>query len=197
MVSEIANTTARIITKLYGNGNINKAALASLRGAENIDNPRARMVWPIMFSEINEKYLSNDPTGMASNAENSIYTAIRCYAIYQQGTNDEVYATSIGDDASGKTLFKALSKARGSGPSRDALDRRVQNLLASRNIRSVNKSVTQLVRIIKSNNNRLKIDFGQLASDLYYFSVSFNLANQVCLKWGQQYYWIENSVMSV
>lgn len=193
MVSEITNITARIISRLYGNGNVDKATLASLRGAENIESPRARTIWPIMFSEINEKYLSHDPTGKPSNTENAIYTAIRCYAIYQQGVNDEVYASSYGDKANGEALFRSLSKIRGTGTSRDALDRRVQNLLSSRNISSVTKSVTQLVRIIKSNNPKMKIDFGQLAADLYYFSVSFNSANQVCLKWGQQYYWVANS----
>ena len=70
-----------------------------------------------------------------------------------------------------------------------ALDRRVQALLASRNLANTVKSITQLTRILKSSNRELKVDYAQLAQDLFLFETSFEMANRICLKWGQQYYW--------
>lgn len=44
MANEIATITARIINKLYGNGEQDKAVLASLRAADTIDSKRAQAV---------------------------------------------------------------------------------------------------------------------------------------------------------
>lgn len=184
MTSEIANTTAKIISALYGNGAPDKASLASLREAETIDSRRAHDVWPILFSEMDERYLSKD-VGKPTSAENAIYTSLRCYSIYQQGIDHNVYASK---GTEGLALFVALAKLRNNEEIRNALDRRVQNLFSNRNILSVIKSVTQLVRILKSNDRNLLIDYADLAQDLYYFQNSFESSKRVFLKWGQQYY---------
>lgn len=193
MENEIAATTARIINKLYGNGEPDKAVLASLRAADTIDSKRAQAVWPVMFSEISEKDISNDPTGRPTYAETAIYAALRCYAIHQQAVEDSVYAQSFSKDKTkkpeGVTFFNALAGLRTNDETRVALDRRVQALLSSRNITNTVKSITQLTRILKANNRKLKVDYAQLAQDLFLFETSFEMANRICLKWGQQYYW--------
>ena len=89
----------------------------------------------------------------------------------------------------GVTFFNALAGLRTNDETRVALDRRVQALLASRNLANTVKSITQLTRILKSSNRELKVDYAQLAQDLFLFETSFEMANRICLKWGQQYYW--------
>lgn len=185
MENEIAATIARIINKLYGNGEPDKAVLASLRAADTIGSKRAQAVWPVMFSEMPEKYISNDPTGRPTYAETAIYTALRCYAIHQQAVEESVYAKY----PEGVTFFNALAGLKTNDETRVALDRRVQALLASRNLANTVKSITQLTRILKANNRTLKVDYAQLAQDLFFFETSFKMANRICLKWGQQYYW--------
>lgn len=193
MANEIAVTTAKIINKLYGNGNPDKAVLASLRATDTIDSKRAQSVWPVLFSEMSEEDISNDPTGRPTYAETAIYTALRCYAIHQQAVEDSVYAQSFSKDKTknleGVTFFNALAGLRTNDETRVALDRRVQALLSSRNITNTFKSITQLTRILKANNRKLKVDYAQLAQDLFLFETSFEMANRICLKWGQQYYW--------
>ena len=192
MENEIAATTARIINKLYGNGEPDKAVLASLRAADTIDSKRAQAVWQVLFSEMSEKDISNDPTGRPTYAETAIYTALRCYAIHQQAVEDSVYAQSFSKDKTknpeGVTFFNALAGLRTNDETRVALDRRMQALLASRNLANTVKSITQLTRILKANNRTLKVDYAQLAQDLFFFETSFKMANRICLKWGQQYY---------
>ena len=51
------------------------------------------------------------------------------------------------------------------------------------------RSITQLVQIMKSRHRDTKVDYAQLAQDLYYFGLSYEAANRIRLKWGQQYYW--------
>ncbi|WP_338146886.1 type I-E CRISPR-associated protein Cse2/CasB [Ligilactobacillus agilis] len=190
MENEIAATTARIINKLYGNGEPDKAVLASLRAADTIDSKRAQAVWPVMFSEMSEEDISNDPTGRPTYVETAIYTALRCYAIHQQAVEESVYAPSASKDknSEGVTFFNALAGLRTNGDTKAALDRRMQALLASRNLANTVKSITQLTRILKANNRTLKVDYAQLAQDLFFFETSFKMANRICLKWGQQYY---------
>lgn len=193
MANEIAVTTAKIINKLYGNGNPDKAVLASLRATDTIDSKRAQAVWPVMFSEMSKEDISNDQTGRPTYAETAIYTALRCYAIHQQAVEDSVYAQSFSKDKTkkpeGVTFFSALARLRTNDETRVALDRRMQALLASRNLANTVKSITQLTRILKANNRTLKVDYAQLAQDLFFFETSFKMANRICLKWGQQYYW--------
>ncbi len=195
MANEIADKTKRIIRKLYGNGTPDKAVLASLRTAETITSLRAKDVWPLLFSELEEKDLSKDPKGTPIRAEVAIYTALRCYALAQQGVEQSAYAPAwngkkdTDKKAEGTTLFQALSQMRLNAKNSGALDRRVHTLLATRNTSSVIRSITQLVQIMKSQYGDIKVDYAQLAQDLYYFTLSYEAANHIRLKWGQQYYW--------
>ena len=195
MANEIASKTQRIIKKLYGDGNPDKAVLASLRAAETVTSMRARDVWPVMFSEMEGKDLSNDAQGTPTRAEIAIYTALRCYALAQQGVEQSVYASAWNarkdsdKKEKGVTLFQALSSMRQKETDSTALDRRVQTLLSTRNSFSVIRSITQLVQIMKSRHRDTTLDSAQLAQAPGYFGLSCEAANRIRLKWGQQYYW--------
>lgn len=191
MSNEIAKVTAEIIYSLYNNGNPDKAVLASLRHAEKINDHRAEDVWPVMFSKMSESDVSNSPQGKATKQETAIYAAIRCFAIYQQGSDELSYVSSknIDSEKKGQQIFVALADLRKNEDKRVALDRRVQNLLSATSIESVTKNVTQLIRILKSANRNLLLDFSQLAQDLFFYQMSYESSRQVFLKWGRQYYW--------
>ena len=160
MANEIAKVTAQIIYSLYNNGNLDKAVLASLRHAVTIKDNRAENVWPIMFSKMAASDISSDPQGRETRQETAIYTALRCFAIYQQGLTELSYASSnqVNAEDKGQQLFVALADLRKNQDKQAALDRRIQNLLSSTNIDSVAKSVTQLVRILKSADRNLLLD---------------------------------------
>ncbi|MDF9445406.1 type I-E CRISPR-associated protein Cse2/CasB, partial [Limosilactobacillus mucosae] len=139
MANEIAKVTAQIIYSLYNNGNLDKAVLASLRHAVTIKDHRAENVWPIMFSKMAASGISSDPQGRETRQETAIYTALRCFAIYQQGLTQLSYASSnqVSAEDKGQQLFVALADLRKNQDKQAALDRRIQNLLSSTNIDSV------------------------------------------------------------
>lgn len=199
--NSIRAITGRIIYQLYNNGNVNRGALATLRRTTSITDKGAEKIWPFIFEEIDKKSVILSKNGKPTKQENAIYTALHCYAMFQQGNdNDCVYASmpiSKQDkneentkEEYGVTLFNALRQIRNSDSKiADALDRRVTALLATTNIGSAINSITHLVNILKGKKIVTKIDFAQLASDLNVFQSNSKAAREIALKWGQDYYW--------
>lgn len=197
MPSEVKRTTDRIIRTLYRDGSPDKAVLASLRNAPTITSHRAEVVWPVIMANLDEDQLSHAKDGAPTPEEVAVYTAIRFYAIHQQGNNDSfVYASAFGDESEGETLFGALGKLRGNEDLRVATDRRVQPLLATTNVSSVINSLSHLVSILKSHSKAQQIDYALLAQDLYGLQRSYEQASRVRLRWGQQYYSVKQSKKS-
>lgn len=186
MNHRIAKATSKMIMQLYNNGNPNNAVLASLRTSQSVDDHNATDVWPVMFSNLESSDLSKN--GLPTYAEIAVYTALRCFAIYQQGHGQTcMYASSL-SDGGGQTLFKALAKLRQGGNLSDSLDKRIQNVLATNNLQMTINIVVQLISILKQQDSVMKIDFARLAQDLFYFQISPDSARRVHLMWGQEYF---------
>ncbi|WP_236149816.1 type I-E CRISPR-associated protein Cse2/CasB, partial [Lactobacillus delbrueckii] len=66
--------------------------------------------------------------------------------------------------------------------------RRVQALLGTNNYNAVIDQLVHLMQIIKSKKTGIKIDYARLAGDLYKFQFGYRQANEVRLRWGEQYY---------
>ena len=181
-ISKITNNI--IENRLYDNGNFVKGALASLRGSNSLLSKKATAVMPVMLSKLAKNSLSVD--GTPTYAENAVFTALRCYAIYQQGNDHYV------NGSSSKSIFEALAQLSQNDDLRDALDRRMSILLGSTNFNGVSNSIIHLLQILKSHDRNQTLNFASLAQDLYNFQFSFENARKVCLRWGRQYYWHDN-----
>ncbi|KAE9564830.1 CRISPR-associated Cse2 family protein [Companilactobacillus paralimentarius DSM 13238 = JCM 10415] len=177
-MGKIEKVTDRVIRSLWRDGKPDKAVLSNVRGAATLLSRQAQSVWPVMMANLDEKMLSRD--GRPTYAETAVYAAIRFYAIHQQGQTQFVYSSVHGDDENkGVSLFKALAQLRNQPDRQEALDRRVKALLATSNVASM----------IQSLSHSIKIDYALLAQDLYDAQFGVDVANQVHLRWGQQYYW--------
>ena len=183
--TNITSTTRRLIRTLYGDGQPNKAVLASLRTAYELSSPQAQPVWPLLLGNLDTNDLSRN--GRPTHAETAIYTALHLYALHQQGHDAIVDGAAYGDDATGRTLFGVLAQLRQRPDSQVALDRRIQPLLASTNFKSVVNALTHIVSIIKGQTST-PIDYAALAQDFYWFQASYESANRVRLRWGEAYY---------
>lgn len=181
----IARTTSNIIRSLYDSGDVNKAVLASLRNSNSLLNKKAENVIPVLIQELPKEALSKD--GTPTKEENAIFTALRCYAIYQQG-NDNCVQRSLQKDG-GNRICEALANLRKDSDLQVALDRRMSILLASTTFSSVSNSIVRLIQILKSHDRNQLIDFADLAQDLFIFQFNNENARKICLKWGEQYYW--------
>lgn len=197
MRNSIAAPVARIIRQLYGNGNINKAVLASARHGASMLSPQAQAVWPVMMAALPEPMLSRN--GEPTYAETATYAAIRLYAIHQQGIEKVcVYEPFRGYNNEGGTrLFSALADLQQNKKTKATLDRRVQALLATTNVDSVINSLTHLVAILKAKNRECQIDYALLAEELFKFQMNYDLANRVRLNWGRQYFYSVNKVSAI
>ena len=185
----IANKTRQIIHVFYNSGNVNKAGLAYLRQSKSLNSPKAMMVLPDIMRFMDTDMISR--SGEPTRAEVAIFTAVRLYAFHQQSKEVSVYGPVNSNDSEeplGKQIFTVLRELRKNQKTRPALDGRVQQILGATNIASVNNSLNQLIRIIKSADLSIPIDYGLLARDLFDFQMSYEQANRVRLRWGQQYF---------
>lgn len=186
MKNTIEDITERIIFQLYNQGQIDKAALSSLRRSISITSKQATCIWPLFLTTMDREDLSKD--GHPTHAEIAIFTAVRCYAIYQQANEKDVFAPHKGKKKTGLTLFEALSKLRQDNNLQKALDRRVESLLASTEINNVVNGIVHLLEILKSHYKYLQIDYSLLAQDLFRFQFGNASAREVSLTWGEQYF---------
>lgn len=191
MAFEIEKATERIIRQLYNNGDTDKASLSALRSAATIDGYRAQKVWPVFLSNLDEKWLSKN--GKATREETAIFAAVRMYALHQQASDSCVfgrrnYSDKKDEKTNGRELFEALNLLKQGTDSHEALDRRVQALLGTNNISATIDQLIHLMQIIKSKKTGIQIDYARLAGDLYRFQLGYRQANEVRLRWGEQYY---------
>ncbi|MGM9910626.1 MAG: type I-E CRISPR-associated protein Cse2/CasB [Lacticaseibacillus absianus] len=191
MAFEIEKATERIIRQLYNNGDTDKASLSALRSAATIDGYRAQKVWPVFLSNLDEKWLSKN--GKATREETAIFAAVRMYALHQQASDSCVfgrrnYSDKKDEETNGRELFEALNLLKQGTDSHEALDRRVQALLGTNNISATIDQLIHLMQIIKSKKTGIQIDYARLAGDLYRFQLGYRQANEVRLRWGEQYY---------
>lgn len=189
-MTKIERDTNNIITKLHEREGNDKAILAALRRSNSILSRQATVVWPLLFEYIKDK----DTFGENSRqtiSERAIFTALRCYAVFEQGNDmerDREY-----DNENAKSLFRNLSFLRKDERLRDALDRRAQAVLSTTNIEAVTRSLVSLTKIIKANNSAAIINYPELANDLYNFQLCFESARKVAIKWGREYFWINDN----
>lgn len=169
-----------IINQLWNQGDPDKAVLAALRNSKNLQSRSAIQAWPVLLAKLPASDLSTD--GRPTVIEQAVFTALRCYALYQQGKEVATF------DSQGPDLFSVLAIMRTDDDLRPALDRRVKIILGSRNYNGMVIGLVHLVQIIKTKGNRQPINFAALAQDLQNFQYDNDQARRVALKWGTQYY---------
>ncbi|MCI1290148.1 MAG: type I-E CRISPR-associated protein Cse2/CasB [Lactobacillus sp.] len=192
MNQSIARSVASMLVRLDNNDSGSKAMLANLRGCNSITDRKATIVWPLIFENIETDDLSK--TGVPTCAEKAVFSVLKLYAIYRQGSNtDTAYRSSFSKEQPGLTFFGSLAKLRKNEQIRDALDHRIQAVLASTNYDVAVNGIYHLMQILHSNLPNMEIDFAQLASDFYKYQCSFENARSICLLWGKQYFGLTNS----
>ncbi|WP_410504764.1 type I-E CRISPR-associated protein Cse2/CasB [Ligilactobacillus salivarius] len=171
---EIMSRTANIIKSISNQPYI----LSGLRAASRIDDPRAQRVWPYLFES------SKENSTCVTDEEKIIYMILRLYAIHQQGKNDQVCEFNRNE---GRTFIDELIRLRRLLDDVNGLDRRVNNLLATNNINYFYKQLVSLIKIMKSKNDDFKIDYVNLAKDMYYLQY-YSSSKKIRLAWGKKYY---------
>lgn len=189
MALDVRKAVRTAIKNIYSDGAVNKAVLAALRSANNILDHKAVVIWPIIFQSIQDKgFLSKN--NQPSYAENAVFMALKCWSIYQQGTDATLLcADNDGSDKGEGSFFRKLGQLKKEDQLTDSTDSRVKSVLIGNSFGGICHSLVTLVEIFKSKDNTALIDFPSLGQDLYNYQFNSEAARQVAFKWGQQYYW--------
>lgn len=182
----VYSVTKKIVLKLANqlenqfDTSVGIAMLARLRHSVGKPIDEAKEVWPILFENLPEKFLSQFDE--ASYEEIAILTAIQLYALYQQGRSQSVFDKNAEKYQNIGYSLKNLRKREDT----IAVDRRFNTMITASTFDELNYHLRHLVILLKSKSPETKIDFARLSDDLYWFLQ--NDSEAVRLKWARQYY---------
>ncbi|MGK4127897.1 type I-E CRISPR-associated protein Cse2/CasB [Ligilactobacillus saerimneri] len=188
MARRIQNATQNIIDNLFNNGAGSPGNMAALRATKTIDDRYAQRIWPLMMPYLSAEWIDND-----YNYElQAIYQTLRLYALHQQGQSDyrgNLLMVSASKKDGGIELLEALAILRQDRDERAGVDRQVARVLAAPNLQFLMNALVRLVKILKAKKGMIKIDYAQLAQDLYSFQWGGDSLRHLRFKWGAQYYY--------
>ncbi|WP_353893857.1 type I-E CRISPR-associated protein Cse2/CasB [Proteinivorax hydrogeniformans] len=179
----VFTVTGRILGRLeeirdYSSG---KAALANLRNSIGRPLSETIDVWPIVFEQMPEHFLSKN--GKLTSEEKAILTTLQIYALHQQGQSVNVNKRS--EKEKWNNIGISL-KALRNGEDTIAIDSRFNTMITSTTFEELIHHLRQLVRILKAKKQNEKIVYARLANDLYWYLR--NQEENVRLSWAKAYY---------
>lgn len=177
-----AKVVNRVLPRLISKNQKDSGKLATLRTVKEVTNPRANLIWPVLLNELSSL---SDYDGKANYSARAVYEALHLFAIYQQGQIRLMYTHEPKD-----SLMKALRTLR-MDPSLSnfvsGFDRQAQRTFEANNWIAVQNALRRLISMMKAHQGQ-PINFGRLASDLYWLQINDRLRRDVLFKWGNEYY---------
>lgn len=178
MTDTVFNVTGRIIMRLANTTQTSsgKATLARLRQSIGKNIAQTVEVWPEVFSELPESFLSR--TGEPTREEKAIFSSLQFYALHQQAKSESVNSLNKTDN-----IGQSLKSLRSKDDSK-AIDCRFNAMVTSSTFEELSNHLRHLIKLLKKSN--AKISYAQLADDLFWYQNGFE--DRVKLRWGQSYY---------
>lgn len=171
-----------------------KKMLAELRNSINRPLSGSIGTWGQIFS-----WLPADVLGRGQNLtkeEQAIIAALQLYALHQQSQSSNVTwlpkvekgtgAASAPDPDPYRNMGTALSQLRGGGNS-VAADRRFNAMIMASTFPELANHLRQLIKLLKAKSD-IKVDYPQLAEDLFWVLAGADTAEQVKIRWAKEYY---------
>lgn len=157
-----------------------KADLAKIRNSVGKPINEAVEVWPILFENLPEEFLSNNAT--ASNEELAIVTAIQLYSLHKQGG---VFRINTESDGKSKNLGYSLRVLR-TDDNTTSIDRRFNSMITSTTFDELYNHLKTMIKILKSKFPNVYVDYAKLAEDLFWYLNGHE--QDVRLRWAKEYY---------
>lgn len=181
----VYSVTSRIIKRIesLGDSPSSKANLAKIRRTVGKHLNEATDVWPILFDNLPEEFISN--YGQPTYEEVAVYHAIQLYALYNQGGQNFQQLSEHNKDSKKLNIGYHLSSLR-KEDNTTATDRRFNAMITSSNLEELVYHLRHMLNLLKSKSAHKKIDFAKLAEDLYWYQK--NNQETVRLEWARSYY---------
>ncbi|MDO5027510.1 MAG: type I-E CRISPR-associated protein Cse2/CasB [Tissierellia bacterium] len=179
----VFSTTNKIISIISNSLDISntKGILSKLRNSTGKPFEEIPSSLQIVYENIPEELLN--PNYNISNAERAIITALQLFAIHQQSKSYSV--NEIKEDRAWDNFGYSLSFLRDGGKN-IALDNRFNAMIRSTSFEELTNHLRQLVKISKSSDKNIRINYPKLAIDLYKFLN--NGQENIRLNWARAYY---------
>ncbi len=181
----VYSVTKNIIFKLevLSEQPIGKAYLAKIRNSIGKSINEAIDVWPILFENLPEEFLSK--TKNPKIEELSILTAIQMYALHKQGSDFKFYND---ENKKFKNLGYSLRILRLDNSI--SIDRRFNSMITSTTFEELSNHLRSLIKILKLKFPDMFVDYALLADDLFSYLKGYD--QDVRLKWSREYYKINS-----
>lgn len=156
-----------------------RATMAKLRNSIGKPLSETIEIWPLIFEKFPEDFLS--ASGIATDQEKAILTALQFYALHQQGNRASVSLNEATDKW--ENIGNSLRYLRDKDSL--AIDRRFNTMITSTDFDELTYHLRQLIMLMKTKEN-IKVNYAKLAEDLY----CYLRGNQerVRIRWAQSYY---------
>lgn len=178
--SSIKSVTCKILHQLENarETSSGKALLAKMR--RSIGKPLSETVeiWPFIFEALPEEFIEKDE-------ESAIILTLQLYSLHQQGVEASVIYGREKSVDKVHTFGKSLSVLR-TEDNKVAVDRRFNTMITATTFEELIYHLRHLLMLLKSKFKETKVDYAQLADDLYWFSLGFD--ENIRLKWARDYY---------
>lgn len=176
----VRNHVSRKIWGIMEGDNQYRAAelLAKLRRGAGKGVECCAEAWEITLAGVPDELVGKN--GETSCAEVAIHTALTLFALHQQGNNgNNMSCTGISLGTAVKMLINTDKT------NVDAVTKRFNTLVSSETFSRLAWYLRGVIQVLKADG--IKLDYGELASDLYKFQLNGN-KDKVKLSWGKDFY---------
>lgn len=155
-----------------------KAHLAQLRRGVGKLPGELPELWGAFLKDMPEELMGKG--GEPSYAEQAVYTALTLFALHQQGHSGPMYG-----DGEEDRLGRAARRLVHNEEDEEHIRMRLGVAAKSEDMAELSYHLKTIVRLL--GNSDIKLDYVDLAKDLYWFQFEA-YADRIRLKWGQDFY---------
>lgn len=160
---------------------LSKAQLASLRRGVGKRPGEMPELWGMFLQNMPEELMSK--YGEPTCEEWAIYTTLTLFALHQQGHSEPMYESNENSH-----LGCAVRKLVHNDDEEERISFKLGLVADSEDMAELSYRLKTIVRLLS--NEAIKLDYVDLAQDLYFFQKERS-TNNVRLKWGQDFYRIK------
>lgn len=155
-----------------------KAHLAQLRRGIGKKPGELPELWGMFLKNMPEELMEKN--GKPSYAEWAIYTALTLFALHQQG-----HSEPMNIEGEANRLGRATRRLIQNEDDEENVRMKLSVVARSDDMTEVSYHLKTIVKLMESND--IKLDYVDLAKDLYWFQFE-EYADRIRLKWGQDFY---------
>lgn len=140
-------------------------------------------IYGLFLQDMPEDFWNDN--GTITKEEWSCYIALTLYALHQQGNKISLHNMHTDERISIARGMKILAVAMGDSNAEERMQKKLQALISSKDMREFSYHCKNIIQLLKSKN--ITINYVDFAKDIYDFQYQES-KNRISLKWGQDFY---------